>query len=148
MQIQQINRTDAEKVFIIVKNVDGTGSMTTGLGVCLVPAGASIDGVSAVQSTAATWKGFVGYANRDIAINSYGLVQSFGYVASVQVSGVGTSITVTAGNYLKPGAVAGTMFSSLADEAVSTLLYRYAYVATTLTVSANPVWVQAVVRAL
>ncbi len=55
MQIQQLNRVDAEKVFIVVKNVDGGGSVTTGLAACLVAAGASIDGVSAVKSTAAGW---------------------------------------------------------------------------------------------
>lgn len=148
MQIQQVNRTDAEKVYILVKNVDGGGSMTTGLGVCLVQAGASIDGVSAVQSTAAAWEGFVGFAAQDIAINAFGLVQSWGYVSSVQISSVGTSLTVTAGDILKPGAVAGTMFSSLTDQAMSTLLYRYAYVATTQTISANPVWTSAIVRAL
>lgn len=148
MQIQQVNRVDAEKVFIIVKNTDGTGSMTTGLGVCLVQAGASIDGVSAVQQTAGTIKGFVGVANQDIAINAFGLVQSWGFAASVQISGVGSSITVTAGDTLKPGAVAGTFFSSLTDQALSTLLYRYAYVATTQTVSANPVWTSAIIRAL
>lgn len=148
MQIQQVNRTDAEKVFIVVKNVDGTGSMTTGLGVNLVAAGASIDGVSAIQSTAATWKGFVGVAHQDIAINAYGLVQSWGFASSVQISGVGTSITVTAGDVLKPGAVAGTFFSSLTDQALSTMLYRYAYVATTQTISANPGWTSAIIRAL
>lgn len=148
MQIQQLNRTDAEKVFILVKNVDGTGSMTTGLAVCIAEAGASIDGVSATLSTAAKWKGFVGIAAQDIAINSFGLVQSYGFAASVQISGVGTSITVTAGDVLKAGAITGTLFSSQTNEALSTQLYRFAYVATTQTVSANPVWTSAIIRAL
>ena len=148
MQIQQVNRNDAEKVYILVKNVDGTGTITTGLAVNLVPAGASIDGISAIQSTAATWKGFVGIAVQDIAVNAYGLVQSYGYCASVNISAVGSSITVTAGDTLKPGGVAGTLFSSLTDQAISTLLYRYAYVAASQTISANPSYTAAIIRAL
>lgn len=150
MQIQQVNRVDAEKVFIIVKNVDGGGSITTGMGTNLCAAGASIDGVSAVRSATSTagWVGFVGFANQDIAINAFGLVQNWGFVSSAQISGVGTSITVTAGDVLKPGAVAGTLFSSVAAETLSTQLYRFSYVATTQTISANPSWTSVVVRAL
>ena len=83
MQIQQLNRTDAERVLLVVKNVDGGGSMTTGLGVCLALAGASVDGISATQATAAQQAGFIGVAAKDIAINSFGLVTSWGYAASV-----------------------------------------------------------------
>lgn len=133
MLIQQLNRTDAEKVQIVVKNVDGGGSITTGLGVALVQTGASIDGISAVRSTAALWKGFVGVAQQDIAINGFGLVTAWGYANSVQLSNVGTSITVTAGDYLRPGAVAGTFFSGqAAAETLSTLLYRTVMTATTV----------------
>ena len=132
MLIRQLNRQDAETVQIIVKNVDGGGSITTGLGAALVQTGASIDGVSAVRSTAALWKGFVGIANQDIAINGYGLVTAWGFVNSVAISNVGTSITVTAGDYLKPGAAAGTFFSGqAANETLSTLLYRSVVAATT-----------------
>lgn len=131
MQTQLLNQTDAERVLISVKNVDGGGSITTGLGVCLVQAGASIDGVSAVRSTAAAIEGFVGVSKQDIPINGYGLVTVWGYADSVQISHVGSSITITRGDFLKPGAVAGTFFSSLADEAMSTLFYRYVIAATT-----------------
>jgi hypothetical protein len=148
MLIQQLNRTDAERIQMIVLNTDGSGSLTTGLGVVLNEAVNSIDGVSAFKWVLTKQKGFVGFAAQDIAINSYGRVTAFGYAASVQISGVGTSITVTAGDILKPGAVAGTAFSAVANEAVSTLFYKYAYVASTLTVSANPVWVAAIVRAI
>ena len=131
MQIQELNRVDPETVRIMVKNVDGGGSITTGLGVCLVPAGASIDGISAVRSTAANWEGFCGVAYQDIPINGYGLVTAWGIANSVLISHVGTSITVTAGDILIPGAVAGTFFSSVADAAVSTVFYRYVIAATT-----------------
>lgn len=148
MLIQQLNRTDPERIQIIVLNTDGGGSLTTGLGVCQNEAANSIDGVSSVKFTGARQKGFVGVAAQDIAINSYGRVTAWGYAASVQVSGVGTSITVTAGDILKAGAVAGTFFSSVLNEAVSTLFYKYVYVASTFTVSANPVWVAGIVRAI
>lgn len=132
MLIQQLNRTDAEKVQIVVKNVDGGGSITTGMGAALVQTGASIDGISAVRSTAALWKGFVGVAQQDIAINGFGLVTAWGFANSVAISNVGSSITVTAGDYLRPGAAAGTFFSGqAAGETLSTLLYRSVVSATT-----------------
>lgn len=131
MLIQQLNRTDPERVQIIVKNVDGGGSITTGLGVALPISGASIDGVSAVRATAALARGFVGVATQDIAINGTGLVTAWGYVNSVQISNVGSSITVTAGDQLLAGAVAGTFFSAITPQASSTQYYRFVYAAAT-----------------
>lgn len=150
MLIQQINRNDAERVQVSVKNVDGGGNITTGLGVALVITGASIDGISAVRSTAALAAGFVGVATQDIAINDFGNVTAFGYVNSIALSNVGTSITITRGNVLKPGAVAGTFFSSLAPEAFSTLYYKYVIAATTPTAisAAADSYVSGIVRAL
>lgn len=130
MLIQQVIR-DPEVVQIIVKNVDGSGSITTGLGVALVGAGASIDGVSATKYAAANVRTFVGVAAEDIPINGYGRVTAWGLAQSVAISNVGTSITITRGDTLKPGAVAGTFFSSLASEAISTLLYKYVVAAST-----------------
>lgn len=151
MIIQQLNRTDAEKVQLIVKNVDGGGSITTGLGAMLVMAGASIDGISSVKATGAGVKGFCGVAVQDIAINGFGLVTAWGFVNSVQLSNVGTSITVTAGDTLIPGAVAGTFFSSVTAQAMSTLLYKYVVAATTVPVdisNLNQSFVSGVVRAI
>lgn len=131
MLIQQINRDNPETVKLVIKNVDGSGSITTGLGVSLVQAGASIDGNSAVKYAAANLEGFAGVADQDIPINGFGVVTAWGLANSVQISHVGTSITVTRGDILKPGAVAGTFFSSITDQALSTLLYRYVIAATT-----------------
>lgn len=130
MLIQQIIR-EPEVVQIIVKNVDGSGSITTGLGVALVASGASIDGVSAVKSAASTIKAFAGVAAEDIPINGYGRVTVWGLAPVVQLSNVGTSITITRGDTLKPGAVAGTFFSSITDAAMSTLLNKYIIAAST-----------------
>lgn len=148
MLIQQLNRTDPERIQIMVKNVDGSGSITTGLGVTLCDAGNSIDGNGAVKYAATNLKGFCGVAAQDIAINSFGRVTAWGYAASVQVSAVGTSITTTAGDIWIPGAVAGTFFSVVTNQAVSTLFYKYVYCASTLTISANPVWLAGIVRAI
>jgi hypothetical protein len=151
MIIQQLNRTDPERVQIQVKNVDGGGSITTGLGACFPISGASIDGISAVRSTAALARGFVGVAVQDIAINGFGLVTAWGYVGSVQISNVGTSLTITAGDQLKAGAVAGTFFSSVAAETTSTQYYKFVYAASTVPVdlsNLNQAFVAGIVRAL
>lgn len=148
MQVQQLNRSDAERVQLVVKNVDGAGSLTTGRGVCLVSTLLSFDGISASRSAGAAIAGFVGIAAQDIPINGFGLVTAWGYAASIEVSCVGTSLTVTVGDILKPGAIAGTFFSGLASEAMSTLLYKYIINGSTITVSSPITYVQGLVRAL
>lgn len=151
MLIQQLNRTDPERIQIMVKNVDGSGSITTGMGVSFPVAAASIDGISVVKYAATLVKGFCGVVTQDIAINGFGLATAWGFVNSVQISNVGTSITITAGDTLKPGAVAGTFFSSLVNETISTLLYRYVYAATTVPVdisNLNQSFVSGIVRAI
>lgn len=147
MQIQQLNKgLEPDRVMIVVKNVDGSGSITTGLGVAFPGSGASIDGIGVVKHTAALTKGFAGIAAGDIPINGVGLATVWGYAASVQISNVGTSITITAGDILRPGAVAGTFFSGQANgETLSTLLYRYVYAANSNTISAQA-WVPGIVK--
>lgn len=151
MLIQQLNRTDPEKIQIIVKNVDGGGSITTGLGAAFPITGASIDGVSAVRATAALARGFVGVATQDIGINGFGLVTAWGVVNSVQISNVGSSITITAGDQLLAGAVAGTFFSSITPQATSTQYYKFVYAANTIPTalsSGAESFVQGIVRAI
>lgn len=152
MLIQQLNRTDPEKIQLVVKNVDGGGSITTGWGAAFPISGASIDGISSVKVTTALARGFVGVATQDIAINGFGLVTAWGFVNSVQISNVGTSITITGGDILRPGAVAGTFFSGINNaETASTLLYRFVYAATTQPVdlsNLNQSFVSGIVRAI
>ena len=131
MQIMQLNRTDSETVKVLFKNVDGGGSITTGMGVSWVAAGASIDCLSATKYAATGVSTFLGVSESDVAINAFGFAISWGLANSVLISHVGTSITVTRGDVLKPGAVAGTFFSSITAEATSTLFYRYVIAATT-----------------
>lgn len=151
MLIQQLNRQDPEKIQLIVKNVDGGGSITTGLGACFPITGASIDGVSAVRATGALARGFVGVATQDIGINGTGLVTAWGIVNSVAISNVGSSITITAGDQLKVGGVSGTFFSSIAPEATSTQYYKYVYAANTIPTalsSGTESYLQGIVRAI
>lgn len=100
MQFQQLNRDQAENVYRVVKNVQGA-TITTGLPVSLVHT--STDGVAAVLADAAADStGFIGVAVQDIANNDYGRVQTGGFVNSILVSHVGSSITINAGDPLVP----------------------------------------------
>lgn len=104
MQIQTANRAVAEKVFINVLNKEGA-TITAGLPVSYALGAASNDGIQAVVANAAAdYPGFIGVATRDIPNNEYGSVQISGYVASILLSNVGTSITVNAGDPLVPAA--------------------------------------------
>lgn len=105
MIINRVNRDQSEKIFVSVQNVEGA-TITTGLPVSLKTAAASIDGVQAVIANAAgDFPGFYGVAVKDIANNDYGLIQIGGFVASVLISNVGSSITINAGDPLVPGPV-------------------------------------------
>lgn len=100
MLIQKVNRDQAENIYRMVKNVQGA-TITTGRGVSLV--NTSTDGVNAViADAAADYTGFIGVATADIANNAYGKVQISGFVNSVLVSHVGTSITINANDPLVP----------------------------------------------
>lgn len=100
MLLQRVNREQAENIFRYVKNVQGA-TITTGRGVSLV--NTSTDGVSAViADAAADYTGFIGVAVADIPNNAYGKVQIGGFVNSVLISHVGTSITINANDPLVP----------------------------------------------
>lgn len=109
MQIQTANKGLTEKVYINVKNVEGA-TITVGLPVAYA-VGVSNDGVNAViANAAADYPGFLGVAARDIPNNEYGSVQIAGFVGSILVSNVGSSITINAGDPLVPSA--GGFFSA------------------------------------
>ena len=147
MDIQQVNREDGEAIRVAFKNVDGGGSITTGFGVAVVTSVASFNGNNVVKSTAALGKTFWGVSQKDVPINGFGKATVSGYAASIAISNVGTSITVTAGDVLIYGAVAGTFFSSITDQALTTQFYRYIVNGTTQTVSALA-WVSGFVKGI
>lgn len=100
MQFRKLNRDGAENVYRTVYNQEGA-TITTGLPVGLV--NTSTDGVNAViANAAADYPGFIGVAVRDIPNNDYGLVQVSGWVASILISNVGSSITINANDPLVP----------------------------------------------
>ena len=137
---------DGEKVFLPVKNVSGD-TISLGDAVALAVTGNSVDGTSAVKadsSTAANLPGFLGIAERDIADTAVGLVQSVGFADSVLLSNVGTSLTITQGDPLVPGALAGGLFSAAPTYANSGL--RYVLAAETATVSAGTNYIKGFLR--
>ncbi len=151
MLIQQLNRTDAERIQLIVKNVDGSGSLTTGFGVALAVAAASADGISAVKAQAALNTTFVGVAAQDIAINAFGLITAWGFAASVAVSQSVGSYTIAAGATLIISATkVGTFTSVVAPEALSAQLYRYVVAAGGLadTISNPNPYISGIVRGI
>lgn len=99
MRFQRINREDAEKVFLAVKNVSG-GTVTAGYSV--VWDVTSPDGVRVSKPATATLSLFAGVANKDIASNEFGEVQAYGYRSQAYVTARATNATVTNGDIIIP----------------------------------------------
>jgi len=83
MLFQRVNRTDAEKVFVVVYNASG-GAFTTGQAM-VYDCGTSADGIRVTTPATATLSAFAGLAAAGIANGAYGLAQVFGYTASASV---------------------------------------------------------------
>lgn len=114
MLFKQASQGD-ERVFVSVKNVDAA-SITTGNAVmyAIGTTGASFDGIQAVNAISTGGQslfGFLGVAVKDIAVNAFGLVQTYGNCLSVLVSQMNTSITLGAGNPLTPSSLIGALSS-------------------------------------
>lgn len=138
--------------YINGKNVEAT-SITLGQAVALIiGTTASFDGSNIVRTasgTAANLPGFLGVAAQDIPSNGYGLIQVFGNAASVMISNVGTSITITTGDPLIPGPGAGLFASGAPTYAASGFGWVIASNVPTNTLSqAAPLYVSGFVRAI
>lgn len=155
MQIQQLIRTDAERVLVNVKNIEAT-TMTTGFGVCLAvgneDVAASCDGVGAVFFTNSSelLPAFIGVAQHDIAVNAYGPVVAWGFADSIALSQeANVTCGITAGaSLLFAGAQAGTFTSGLAPEAISTYMGKYVVNATTQSTNGAINYTKGLVRCL
>ena len=82
MLFQRINRSDPEKVFVVVKNSYATAALTNGQAVTWDFITADADGVSVTMPLArATNAGFAfaGIVAETIAVGAYGLIQVYGY---------------------------------------------------------------------
>lgn len=112
MLIQRINRDDAEKVFIIVKNVSGS-TMTAGYA-CVFDTGASVDGVRVTKASSTDVQAFAGIIHENLANDSYGKCQIYGYRSSAYIyssagdSVTGDNLTCVADWGMTPAASAGT----------------------------------------
>jgi hypothetical protein len=94
-----VNRTDAEKVFVVVYNASG-GAFTTGQAV-VWDCGTSADGIRVTTPATATLSAFAGIVPAGIANGAYGLAQVYGYTASASVKPDVTTALV-AGTILLP----------------------------------------------
>lgn len=99
MLFQRVNRTDAEKVFVVVYNASG-GAFTAGQAMCW-DCGTSADGIRVTTPATATLSAFAGLATASIANAAYGLAQVYGYTASASVKPDVTTALV-AGNIFLP----------------------------------------------
>ncbi|MAH47228.1 hypothetical protein CMI37_15495 [Candidatus Pacearchaeota archaeon] len=88
MILQRINRSDPEKIFIVVKNSYSTASLTNGQSV-IWDWTTDADGVGVTLATAtenvAAGTDFAGVAVDTIAAGAYGLLQIYGYHSAVRV---------------------------------------------------------------
>lgn len=107
MQFLRLSRTTPDRAVLPVTNVDAR-SLTQGWPVAFrLGTNASLNfnnAVLALSGTAADLPGFMGVADQDIATNAVGRIVSWGYAKSVYISQTGTSITITNGDPLVPGA--------------------------------------------
>lgn len=83
MLFQRVNRTDAEKVFVVVYNASG-GAFTTGQAV-VWDCGTSADGIRVTTPATATLSSFAGLCQAGIANGAYGLAQVYGYTSTASV---------------------------------------------------------------
>lgn len=155
MQFQRVNRTDAEKVFIVVKNVSGA-TATTGRGMRYVGGAAaeivSTDGVQAVLLDASgNMPLFCGIAAQDIADNGYGRVQAWGYVNSVAYSAEADKtigVTGLSRAVLIKGALAGSFTSTGGEGTNTSANYKFVLALTTVNISGGLPYGSGFVRAL
>jgi hypothetical protein len=110
MIYQRVNRTDPEKVFLVVKNSYSTGALANGYAV-IWDFYTDGDGVGVTKPTArATNAGFAfaGIAAETIAAGSYGLIQIYGYhSAALTNTMTGSTVKVAKGAPLALNAAGG-----------------------------------------
>lgn len=88
MRLQQIDRTDPEKVFGIFYSLAGAAKDAC-VTLDLVT---SVDGITILQPTAAALETFIGVVDATIAAKDYGLVQIYGYRSTSNVLTTNTSV--------------------------------------------------------
>ena len=121
MLFAALNRTDPEKIFMAIHNVE-TSSLTTGMGARYVGGpdteAVSNDGISVVKHTTDTTGdlNFAGVVAQDIVADGFGLCQIWGFVDSIYMSfeadkTIGTENFATGGSVLVSAGLAGAWSS-------------------------------------
>ena len=93
MLLQQLNRGDAERIFLAIQNRSGV-TVTQGAMACFdySAANASLGNAIATPATS-NLALFAGVLDADMSADAYGLVQVYGYRASIVVNVGGASIS-------------------------------------------------------
>lgn len=87
MEFQRVNRTDPERVFVVVKNSWSTASLAANQW-CAWDVLTDEDGVAVTKpDNVGTIMAVAGVVVETIALNDFGLVQVYGYRASARMSG-------------------------------------------------------------
>jgi hypothetical protein len=142
MLFQRLNRSDPEKVFIVVKNSYSTAAITVGQAV-VFDYTTDQDGVGVTQPTAALLDCPAGVVETaSIAAGEYGLIQVYGHNANALVDGTsglvaGNTLQIADGSFalvkdasavtgaagtIFPGFVAGELYSTGAAAAKKVFL--------------------------
>ena len=101
MEFQRINRTDPERVFVVVKNTYSTASLSANQWVAW-DVFTDNDGVAVTKPTVALQMCLAGVAVETVANGDYGLIQVWGYRSGARCSG-GSGLNtskVSSGGYL------------------------------------------------
>lgn len=147
MELQSLNRTDADKVFVAFRNVEAN-SITANSPVCMLVDGNSVNGNTAGHPAAVNFKAWIGIADSTIASNGYGRAQAWGYRSSIRVSNETTSITITAGDALTPVAGTDLGVSSVGGVTLAFTNIQYAIAAETLTLSQGQTYIKGILRCI
>lgn len=91
MIFQRVNRTDPERVFVVMRNNEGA-TINANQTVQLELASASIDGVRVRDMDTGNLHAFVGVADAAIADGAYGLIQVYGYRSTSILFQTNTSV--------------------------------------------------------
>ena len=126
MLFQRVNRSDAERVFVVVQNQ--TGAALVAGDALVLDHVTTVDGVRAIKPVAANLN-LVGLAASAIADTAYGLAQAYGYCSFASVipdvttaQAAGISLLPTTASHNLGGIGAKTVISTGADVAQVVLL--------------------------
>jgi hypothetical protein len=109
MRLQRLNYNDAEAVDVVFTNVAGA-TVTLGGAVGVTVTAASLDGNQGVYALVTA--PIVGVALTNVPNNAVGMARAYGFVNSVFVFAVGSSVTVNAGDVIGGGAAGSLGFNS------------------------------------